>query len=104
MSRRSTPQHRRFDDAYPVRLRLRMPRDGWGVALHDHREWARRTLGPGAMGFGATTVSGGEPVSVLYFRDVEGARAFLAAFPAVALADGVDALGIAFEAPPGRAH
>ena len=103
MAPRST-RYRDLAAAYPVHLRIVQPERGWGQALDHHRAWTRAQLGPGAMSVGATTISGGQDVTTLYFRLPEHARAFLAAFPDVRLADRVDLLGIDFTAPPARAH
>lgn len=89
--RRSSPQSKVDERAYPVRVLLRAPPGGWLVALGPTREpfdWIRQHLGLG----NATIHTWRSPHTgeghALYCRSVDDAARFLAAFPEFELADG----------------
>jgi hypothetical protein len=90
MTRRSTPQARTDDLAFPVRVKFAVP--GSGIrSIHDTlgermREWLRRELAPGDYAWHAAT-SIGINATALYFRSIADAHRFVDAFPEFALAD-----------------
>jgi hypothetical protein len=90
MARRSTPQSRTDDLAFPVRVKFAVP--GCGIAsIHDTlgermREWLRRELPPGDHAW-HSALSLGTNACAIYFRRVNDAQRFVEAFPEFALAD-----------------
>lgn len=88
MTRRSTPQAKTDDRAFPVRLIIRVPQGGFGHLLNDAHRWLDTAAGrPNYAwhGGGATT---GRHVCAVYFRCPSLAAAFLDAIPGLELADG----------------
>lgn len=87
MNRRSPPQAKIDDAAFPVRVLAIVPRDGFGRALDAMVGWPRANVGEGefAHHVGASTFAS---ASVLYFRSVTDADLFVAAHPEIVLADG----------------
>ena len=89
MDRRSTPQKRIDDRAFPVRVHVLVPGRGLENLLLGMHRWLDAELGRGsyaAHGAGA----GLTPATAWYFRSVEDAQAFVAAFPVLELADGTE--------------
>ncbi|MBO9519773.1 MAG: hypothetical protein J7493_17075 [Porphyrobacter sp.] len=99
MARRSTPQFKIDDLAYPIRVKFAVPTGGlrnsseihaWLKAELDHLAWA---WGPAqALCTQATAY---------YFRTLADAQRFVAAFPELELADGIS-LGV-YTSPAKRA-
>lgn len=89
MTRRSAPQAKTDDAAFPVRVRFVVPANGLGRVDGKLRDWLDGTLGRGEFawhGGGGNTVW---PNSfALYFRTPADAEACLTAFPELELADG----------------
>jgi hypothetical protein len=84
----SIRQARRDELAFPVRVKIRVPDDGLGNALDAMIDWLRANLPApdyachSAPGLGCSTAA-------FHFRNVETAHAFVSAFPAAELADGI---------------
>lgn len=89
MVRRSSPQKRIDELAFPVQVKFAIPERGLGVRLDAIHAWLRTEIGPG---YYAVYNSRGLAVDALgvYLRDVENARALIAAFPDLILADGTE--------------
>jgi len=87
MVRRSTPQKKTDDEAFPVRVKVRVPERGMGKLTDAYYAWLNDCLGACYYANHSTTTIGGD-ATAFYFRDIENARDFLAAFPQLELADG----------------
>jgi hypothetical protein len=87
MSRRSTPQQRTDELAFPVRVKIAVPPHGLGVMLNRMHEWLRAELGKGEFACHAAPGIGCD-TAAFYFRTVPAARRFVEAFPDAVLADG----------------
>ena len=87
MSRRSTPQSNKDDQAFPVRVKIAVPKDGLGHLAQDGRSWLNLNVGATNYAWHSTTTLGSDACAV-YFRLVEDAEAFLASHPTLLLADG----------------
>lgn len=86
MVRRSTPQKKIDDRAFPVRIRAYVPALGRSPSYVEVHAWLKDNLGTGNY------ASHGErgylrDINLYYFRTAEVASRFLAAFPALELAD-----------------
>lgn len=77
MTRRSSPQRIEDDRAFPIRISIVTPWNGFGQRIDVYLAWLAE-LGPD----GAAWHSG-----QLYFRDLATASTFLANFPEIILAD-----------------
>lgn len=89
MSRRSTPQAKTDEQAFPVRVRVLTPQSGFFKLGSDNDvwNWLRRSLGLGNFATASRRTSFGDAMEV-HFRCLEDATAFLERFPELALADG----------------
>lgn len=87
MVRRSSPQKKTDEAAFPVRIRLKQPVRGFGQRLHDVYNWLNTEIGPGQYAVHGSPMTGGDGLGI-YLLDLEGARGFLQAFPDLSLADG----------------
>ncbi len=89
MVRRSTPQKNIDELAFPVRVKFAVPERGFGMRLDAIHTWLKKEVG---WGFYAVYTSRGLAADALgvYFRDIEGARALISAFPDLILADGTE--------------
>lgn len=89
MTRRTTPQAKVDEAAFPVRLLLQVPEMGFGRLMAPIHHWLDCELGRDNYAFhGAGRRVTGDSVAV-YFRHPSAAGALLAAFPTLELADGV---------------
>jgi hypothetical protein len=92
--RRSTPQAKTDDLAFPVRVKFAVPGSGIasiGDTLSQRmREWLASELPPGDHAWHAAQ-SLGTHATAIYFRRVSDALRFVEAFPEFALADGTRA-------------
>ena len=88
LSRRSTPQQKTDHSAYPVHVRVLVPRAWLRPALSDqiHR-WLDTQLGRGEYAQAGADSILGDAVAFL-FRSTDHADAFMAAHPELVLADG----------------
>ena len=89
MERRSPPQKRIDDHAFPVRVKVLVPERGFENLLLDMHCWLDAEVGRGSYAeHGART--GLTDATAWYFRSVEAAQAFVARFPMLELADGTE--------------
>jgi len=89
MDRRSPPQKKLDDRAYPVRVHVRVPERGFENLLLDMHRWLDTEVGRG--NFAAHGAGTGLTDAVAwYFRTIEEAQAFVARFPMLELADGTE--------------
>lgn len=88
MTQHSIRQAKRDELAFPVRVKIRVPDTGLGPMLDAMIDWLRCNLSSAdyachsAHGLACSTAA-------FYFRNLEAAQAFLSAFPAAELADGI---------------
>jgi putative SOS response-associated peptidase YedK len=87
MVRRSTPQRKTDDAAFPVRVKLTIPDGGLGLRLNDIHRWLLTEIGSGHYAVHPAPSLGREALAI-HLRGVECARMFLADFPDLDLADG----------------
>ncbi len=87
MNRRSTPQAKIDDTAFPVRLLALVPQDGFGNEINRIIAWLRENIGDGEFAQHAGHALLGNSVA-FYFRCVEDASRFVEAHPQMVLADG----------------
>ncbi|WP_229582707.1 SOS response-associated peptidase [Paracoccus sp. S-4012] len=100
MTRRSTPQAKTDDAAFPVRVRLHVPPHGLGRRSREIHVWLDRMLGRGEYAcHGGGRGAGGDRLA-LYFRSPADADAFHIAFPDLELADGTRLPGYSSPAAP----
>jgi len=93
MTRRSSPQRRIDDEAFPVRVKLLVPEGGFGQQLTDLHAWLDREAGRGEYAFHAASTLGIPNGAVaIYFRTPETAHRFVGSFPDLLLADGTDSV------------
>lgn len=98
MPRHTIRQAKRDDLAFPLRVKVRVPREGLGPLLDRMQAWLRENVGVfdhachSQPGLACDTVA-------FYFRNPEKALAFVRAFPEAKLADG---LGNPAYRPDGR--
>ena len=88
MVQRSTPQGKIDDAAWPIRISLLVPSGGL-MCLSEMHAWLKAEIGLGEYadggGFGLA-----QQTKLFYFRRIEDASRFLAAFPDQRLADGTE--------------
>jgi len=87
MVRRSTPQSKTDDLAYPVRVKIAVPVGGLGNVLIEMQNWLRDQLGRGEYAIHSTRSTVGD-AAAFHFRSIEAAQRFVDAFPSAELADG----------------
>ncbi len=87
MSRRTAPQKKTDERAFPVRVRFEVPGNGLGLRLGDLHRWLNREIGAGFFAVHSSHGLGMQAVSI-YLCDTECARDLVAAFPDLKLADG----------------
>ena len=93
MSRHASPNKKRIDDAFPVRVKIKVPPTGLGNLVHDTQIWLRDNCG--VDGAASLSTSGVYcDAKAFYFRNVEDAQRFLEAFPDLELADGVERISV----------
>lgn len=88
MSRHTAPQKRRVDDAFPIRIKIKIPPRGLGNLLSDIHRWVGDNLGPERCRNFSTRGTFCQ-ATAFYFRSMADAQAFLDAFPMLELADGI---------------
>ena len=89
MVRRSTPQKKIDERAFPVRIRILVPPSGLGQQLNHVHDWLHAEIGRGQFAVHSCSGIGADSIGI-YLRDVEGARFLLEAFPGLELEDGTD--------------
>lgn len=94
MVRRSTPQAKIDERAFPVRIFLPVPPRGFGTMLNDMHRWLGEHTGRGNYALhGAGTLSSFPDSVAIYVRHPRDAVALLDAFPSLTLADGTERPG-----------
>lgn len=89
MVRRSTPQKKTDELAFPVRVRFEVPPRGFGMRLNDLHQWLSDEIGPGHYAVHSSYALAMDGMAV-HLRLPEDATALVQAFPDFVLADGVD--------------
>jgi hypothetical protein len=89
MERRSPPQKRIDDHAFPVRVKVGVPGRGFENLLLDIHRWLDVKVGRGNYATHGAAAAGGD-ATAWYFRTVEEAQAFVARFPMLELADSTE--------------
>ncbi len=89
MCRRSPAQKAIDDRAFPVRVKVLVPERGFETLHGDMDRWLEAEFGRGNYARHGATGSLAD-AAAWYFLTVDDARAFVAAFPSLALADGTD--------------
>lgn len=87
MSRRTTPQSKTDDLAFPVRLKIAVPAFGLGGDLVRIETWLREHIGAGNFAQASAAAIGGS-AHAIYFKEPTDAVRFREAFPCLDLADG----------------
>lgn len=88
MARHSIRQAKRDDLAFPVRVKVRVPAEGLGSLLDRMHAWLNEHVG--AFDHACHSQPGVAcSTAAFYFRETGAAVAFLSAFPAAELADGL---------------
>lgn len=88
MTQHSIRQAKRDDLAFPVRVKVRVPNTGLGKLFDDMIDWLKANVP--AADYACHSAPGvGCSTAAFYFRDAGIAHAFVSAFPAVELADGI---------------
>ena len=95
MSRRTAPQHKADDIAFPVRVKVRVPECGFGTLLAQIYTWLDREIGRGEYAHHSATAIGMD-ATAFYFRNPEAAAQFVSAFD-LKLADGTG--GLTYSSP-----
>jgi hypothetical protein len=88
MSRHTSPNRKRIDDAYPLRMKIVVPPNGLGNLISDITVWLRENMEADRCVQQSTTGVYCN-ATAFYFRSLDDAQAFLAAFPMLELADGI---------------
>ncbi|MDB6179077.1 SOS response-associated peptidase [Paracoccus sp. Z330] len=88
MTRRSTPQAKIDDSAFPVRVLICVPEMGFGRRSDALHEWLATRIGRGNYAWHGGGRGGTRDRIALYFREPDAASACLTAFPDLELADG----------------
>lgn len=95
MARHRSQSRAKIDDqAFPIRVRVKVPETGYGTMIDAMIAWLRTNAEgahawhPGGSGGGQWTVCS---TNFLYFRAIDAAQQFLAAFPGLELCDDVPA-------------
>src|SRR5690606_28673605 len=90
--KRSSPQREIDDRAFPVRVLIFVPREGYGRLIGSGPEtinsWLDREIGRADYGWHSGGSRGTRDVSAFYFRHPSPAARFLEAFPQLEIADG----------------
>lgn len=85
MSRRTKPASQRDDDAFPIRIKLKVPPEGLGRLANDIPAWLHANLERGSFATHSARTIGGSAMAI-YFVRIEDAARFLNAHPEVELA------------------
>ena len=80
MERRSPPQKRIDDHAFPVRVKVRVPGRGFENLLLEMHRWLDAELGRGSFAVHGAAATGAD-ATAWYFRTVEEAQAFVGRLP-----------------------
>lgn len=99
MVRRSPPQKKLDERAFPIRVKFTTPQLGFGNRLLDLHVWLDAEVGRGHYATHPAPAFGNGAMGV-YLRDIDLARALVLAFPDLELADGTD--DITYSSPAQR--
>jgi hypothetical protein len=89
MARHTAPNNRRVDDAYPIRVKVRVTPNGLGNMIGEIQGWIRDHMAPErCKNLPVRAIH--QQATAYHFRNLQDAQAFLDAFPSLDLADGVD--------------
>ena len=86
MRHRSMPPRVLDDGAFPIRVKVRVPPQGFGPVLIEILRWLRSEVGEGNFARHEAERLEGEALA-LHFRQLRDASALLCAFPQLELAD-----------------
>ena len=89
--KRADPWYKDADRQFPIRVKFVLPEGGLYKLGLDPDQWLRANLGPAMWHWGPADSNVGRQTTAYYFRRLEDAERFIAAFPQMALADGVAA-------------
>lgn len=93
MVRRSTPQKKIDERAFPVRLKIIVPELGFRHHTYAGAvAWLDREVGLGEYAWHGAETMETRDACAIYLRDATTAAAFLAAFPEILLADGTESV------------
>ena len=76
MLRRSPPRKLQIDTAFPVRVKIRVPPNGLGMAFEECFKWLNESVGSDRFTQAATASLGGS-ATAFYFLCLEDALRFL---------------------------
>lgn len=88
VTRRSAPQKRIDDNAFPVRVKIYVPENGFGRLMDDIFVWLKGQLEAYRYAHHSSGAGGGRDQTAFYFATTSDADAFMQAFPELELADG----------------
>ena len=100
MTRRSPPQDKIDDRAFPIRVKFVVPPDGLWRIGDRLREWLARELASGDYAWHGGGRSACGDAAALYFRSIADAHRFVNAFPEFELADATVLAGYTSPARP----
>lgn len=87
-TRRNPPRFHRDEAVFPIQVRTMVPETGYGKRIDEFHAWLAARFDAGNYAIFPATRAWGQAVA-WGFRDLGDARAFLAAFPDLVLADGL---------------
>lgn len=88
MVRRSTPQRKIDDAAFPVRLKVAVPRFGFGGMLDRIQAWLYAEIGAADCAWHPAPSYGVRDAVGFHFRSLTEAQRFVEAFPELEIPDG----------------
>ena len=100
MPRRTPPQAKADDLAFPVRVKIVVPERCLGKTGDAMDEWLKRELLPGNYACHSAGIVAGQQATAVYFRSAADAEGFVATFPELELADGTASPGYRSPAAP----
>lgn len=69
----------RVEYSFPIRVKVAVPRNGFGKQIEEIASWLKREIGEGRYGQAPAPMLGGSAAG-FYFLNIEDATQFLAAF------------------------
>lgn len=88
MTRRTTPQAKTDDTAFPVRVLFLIPERGLGRLMTPLHDWLDQNIGRASFAVHGAGAGDGRDRMAVYFRRSDDAAAFADAFPMLEIADG----------------
>lgn len=91
MVKRNPPRFKADDRAFPIRVKFVVPSGGLRALKGEPQleDWLQANLGPNMWAWGPADSNACMQATAYYFRLVEDAERFVAAFPQLEMADGV---------------